>query len=136
MSIPDSMGHSSKNRKETANQRYIRLLSQLAGASDAMETNESDSHQDLLGFEELLTDGFITGHRSSDSVDAILGVYNMRITARGRLFLDELKKKQELNTSVGLIKHNRFWFYKWIIGVIFGGIIGFYLKQLLAWLSK
>ncbi|MGZ4963012.1 MAG: hypothetical protein ACXWDN_02995 [Limisphaerales bacterium] len=118
--------------KETANQRYIRLLKQLAEASEQHFTNENDSHEDLLGFEELLNDGYITGSRTGDEMNCVTHIHGMRITVVGRQLLADLQRKEEGNTSIGLIRQNRFAVYKTLIVFILGiiaGLLGTALKD-------
>ena len=117
---------------ETATQRYIRLLKQLAEADGPLFTNDEDTRTDIMGFEELLRQDCITGSRSSDHMDRVTNVCNMRITVSGRRQLEQMQRDEEANTSIGLIKQNRFAIYKWIFEMMSAVIAGYALRWLTA----
>jgi hypothetical protein len=131
MENPVDNGNASITRNESNNQRYIRLLSRLAAASVPISTDETTPRDDMLGFEELLNDGCIDGVRGGGAINEVLYVASMGITLKGRTFLDDLKKKEEMNTSLGLIKHNRFGLLKW--GLAF--LTGIFSKIVYDWLT-
>jgi hypothetical protein len=108
---------------ETAIQRYVRLLRQLATAKGALFTSPDEPRDDLMAFEELLNDGLITGVRRGDEMNRVTDVYDMRITVKGRLFLEELETKEAAKTSIGLIKQKRWEFYETLFKIAVGGLI-------------
>jgi hypothetical protein len=132
MSTPNTSG----NRKETATKRYIRLLSQLAEATAAMHTTRDEPRMDVIAFDELVESGFIKGMPLRDSTNFLQGVDDMRITVPGRLFLEELQEKESLKTSWGLIKKHRFSAYKWFFGIGSGGVMGFYLREIVGFFNS
>jgi len=65
-----------------------------------------------------------------DGGGCVMHISSVRITVQGRLFLEELEKKQEARTSLGLIKQNRWAVYKWVfafVAGIAGGLASKYL---------
>jgi hypothetical protein len=76
-----------------------------------------------MALEELLRDGFITGVRRGGEKDRVNAIANVRIAVSGRLFLEELKRKEEAKTSWGLIKQKRWDAYKFFWGIVAGIVI-------------
>lgn len=118
-------------KPETANQRYVRLLQQLADATGPLFSQPDEPGQDMLAFEELAEGDYMTGTATRDEKGRVAVIGNMRITVRGRGLLEELKHKAEANTSLGMIRQNRFTAYKSIFQIAGGVIGGFLLKALI-----
>jgi hypothetical protein len=118
---PESIGFlmSKGSRIETADSRFIRLLTFISQAGGTVSTDETDSPEDVLAYAELCAGGFISaGEVGRDGSGCIGWVTCMEITISGRTYLAELQHKAEMNTSVGIIKHNRFKFYWWFLGTV------------------
>jgi hypothetical protein len=129
---PGGGGALAKVRNESARQRYIRLLSVLSEAKAPHFTDSTDSPEDLMAFEELLMGNFITGVRLADQVNRIKAVGDMRIGVSGRLLLEDLIKKEESTTIVGLLKHNRIEVIK-LVGAFVGGVV---VTLIAVWLRR
>jgi hypothetical protein len=116
---PDQSGLnlSNGNRTETAEQRFIRILSTLA-QNEGLPGGENTPVDDLTALEELESSGFITAKIVRGGHGGVVAVCGARITIRGREYLAELKHSAESQTSIGIIKHNRFRFYWWFLGTV------------------
>lgn len=127
---PDNSGRSGSNgnRTESAESRYIRLLSAFPADGCPLFTNEEDSSEDVAAFSELLKSGFIDGCPIEDEVGKVFQVANMTLTVRGRLLLADLEKKASLRTSLGIIRENRWGFYRWFLSTVGGGLVGYLLR--------
>src|SRR5258708_31766988 len=103
---PETKGlDSSKgSRIETADSRFIRLLTFISQAGGTVSTNETDSGEDVLAYAELVSGVFISGKISKDRRGQICAVTNMDMLPSGRAHLADLKHKGEMNTSLGFIK--------------------------------
>lgn len=115
--------------KESAAQRYIRLLAELERVTDATHTGAGDSKEDVLGFAELKKEGLIEGHLQHSAEGRILSVQFMEITVRGRLLLEELRSKEALSTSVGIWRAKKWQVYGFLLTVLVSGLIGYLIKS-------
>ena len=116
---PDTNGLDSSNgsRIETADSRFIRLLTFLCEAGGTVSTDETDSIEDVRAYAELVSGGFISGKVGRDGSGAIGYVSFMEITIPGRAYLAELKHAAEAQTSLGFVKTHRFKVYGWFFGI-------------------
>lgn len=126
------MSASNENHAETADQKYIRLLTILAQADGSISFIEDATLSDIRALSELCSGGFISASIVRDEVNRPCAVGSAEIIPSGRAYLAELKRREESLTSVGLIKHNRFHFYRWffgIVGVVIAALAVWYLKK-------
>jgi hypothetical protein len=130
---PDQIGLSlsNGNRTETADQRFIRLLSILAKADEPMSSDETWLLVDIRALAELAAGGFISaGDVVRDECGKPCAICCVEITPSGRAYLAELQHEAESRTSIGFIKEHRFSFYKWffwIVAAVVGTVIGGYI---------
>lgn len=130
---PDTNGLDSSNgsRIETADSRFIRLLTFLCEAGGTVSTDETDSIEDVRAYAELALSGFISaGEVGRDGSGAIGYVTCMEITIAGRRYLAELKHAAEAQTSVGFIKTHRFKAYAWFFGIFAAVAVALYVWYL------
>ena len=110
---------SSEHQKaESHEQRVIRLLSMLAEAVEPVSCDETWSRDDLAAAEELEAGGFISAVITRMLQGQVASIDCMKIKPSGRAYLAELKHAAEAQTSVGIIKHNRWRFYWWFLGSV------------------
>jgi hypothetical protein len=130
---PESKGFSWSNgiRNETVESRFIRLLTILSKADGPVSTDENTSGDDLRALTELYLGRYIsTTDLGRDTVGQVCYLINMEIKPSGRAHLDELNKKAEAKTSIGLIKQNRFPIYKWFFAILATIIAGYIVWHL------
>lgn len=126
--MPDNTGLSSSNgtRTETAESRFIRLLTFLSQADCPFSSDKTTPLSDILALAELRAGGFISGEVGRDGLGHVGYISHAEILPSGRAYLAELKRQAEAQTSFGLIKQKRFHFYHWFF-VIVGAIISGYI---------
>jgi hypothetical protein len=88
-----SKSHGSGKTENNA-QRSIRLLGRLERTPAILHSRTEDSIRDLQAFIELLDNKFIEGRVVYDSMGNLTSILGMSITARGRLFLDQLRANE------------------------------------------
>ena len=127
---PDNSGLSASkgSRTENMESRYIRLLSQFPADGAPLFTNGDDSKEDISGFAELLRGGYIDGCLIEDEVGRVFQIANMTLTIPGRALLADLERKKSLQTSAGIIKEERWGFYRWFLSSAGGGVIGYMVR--------
>jgi hypothetical protein len=107
------------------------LLTILSNADGPVSTDENTSLDDLRALTELYLGRFIsTTDLGRDAVGQVCYLINMEIKPAGRAHLEELNKKAEAQTSIGLIKQNRFHFYWWFFGIVGTIIAGYFIWRL------
>ena len=130
---PDHTGLDLSNgsRTETAEQRFIRLLSILAHADAPVSSDETWLLVDIAAMAELRAGGFISaGDIVRDGTGRVCAIVCMEIIPSGRAYLAELKRQTEAQTSVGMIKQNRFNFYRWFFGIVAAIVTGYVVWRL------
>jgi hypothetical protein len=122
---------SSGARTETAKSRFIRLLTFISRADGPLSTDDNTTDDDLLALTELYLGGFISVEElARDAMGRVCYITCVEITPSGRAYLAELQREGEAQTSMGLIKQNRFHAYRRFF-VIMGAIISGYIVWLL-----
>ena len=112
---------------ETAEQKFIRLLTRLTQESDI---DEITPDEDLRALKELYDGGFISASEVQGEVGGVCIMNDVRITPQGRAHLMHLKRQAGLGTSVGFIKEHGFSFYKWFFGIVATIIAGYFVWRL------
>ena len=97
--------HHMSKRKERLAQRYIRLLSPLEHAARPVSTKTDSTIDDLHLYAELIGDGYIGG-----------------VVERALLLADE-REKEEMLTSIGILKKLRWPTYKFVGSALTGAAI-------------
>jgi hypothetical protein len=124
------------SKRETREQRYIKLLSTLAEADAPISTDETWLLSDIADLAALAQGGYVSVGQIVRGCDGVpCAIACAEINPSGIRYLAELKQKQEAGTSVGQIKQNRFGFYKWffgIVGAVAAVVIGGLLLRLCA----
>jgi hypothetical protein len=122
---------SNGNGTETAEQRYIRLLSILAQADEPVSSDETWLLVDIAAMAQLAGGGLISaGDIVRDGTGRVCAIVRMEILPSGRAYLAELKQREEALTSVGFVKQNRFHFYKWFFGIVAAIVAGYFVWRL------